>query len=470
MSEFIYTYANISISPYKFEKIMEFKLTQELNEHSRLYISGIISEENVDQYVENANDSEKIEVHLKNENNTCVLFKGIVTNIAVKAIDNVRSITIEALSSTFLMDIKRKSRSFQNKNSKYSEIFTSITNEYPNASVVDEASKAKSIEGLFVQYNETDWEFIKRLASHFNAPLVSKCTFEGAKYYVGVSDSLEKCNIDEFNYSIKKDLKGYKIKSENDIQGIKEQNLVSYEITSTKILELCSPVEFKNRTLYVFKAEIEMDSGILLNKYILRDKKGLSRRKIYNYSLTGASIFGEILAVSKDRVKVHLEIDKNQPKNKAMWFAYSTVYSSPDGSGWYCMPEIGDKVRLYFPDSKEKNAFAASSVNLTSSDSTKRSDPSVKSISTKYGKQILFKKGAIEIIGNGKMLMRLTDSGGIEINSNKKISLSASDDIEINGGSKILIQGDSGIELKQANATLSILDDVTISGAKVNIE
>ena len=30
-------------------------------------------------------------------------------------------------------------------------------------------------------------------------------------------------------------------------------------------------------------------------------------------------------------------------------FPYATVYSTPDGTGWYCMPEIGDAVRLYFP-------------------------------------------------------------------------------------------------------------------------
>ncbi|KAF6589054.1 phage tail protein, partial [Paenibacillus sp. EKM208P] len=77
---------------------------------------------------------------------------------------------------------------------------------------------------------------------------------------------------------------------------------------------------------------------------------------------------------------------------------YSTVYSSPDGSGWYVMPEAGDQIRLYFPDEREQNAFAASSVDLASSDPVKRSDPAVKSISTKYGKQVVFKPGAVEII------------------------------------------------------------------------
>ncbi|MBX4263002.1 phage tail protein, partial [Clostridium estertheticum] len=152
------------------------------------------------------------------------------------------------------------------------------------------------------------------------------------------------------------------------------------------------------------------------------------------------------------------------------WFSYSTVYSSPDGTGWYCMPEVGDVIRLYFPDNEEKNAYAISSANLKSSNSEKRSDPAVKSIGTKYGKQVVMKPGAVEIIGNGNLLMRLTDDGGIEINSDKKIVLDAKEDIEITGGGKISIQGGNGVDLTQGGAKINIQDNVTMSGGKVKIE
>ncbi|MEJ3719727.1 hypothetical protein WGM54_17120 [Paenibacillus polymyxa] len=35
-------------------------------------------------------------------------------------------------------------------------------------------------------------------------------------------------------------------------------------------------------------------------------------------------------------MKVKLHIDSGHDAG-AMWFAYSTVYSSPDGSGWYSL-------------------------------------------------------------------------------------------------------------------------------------
>ncbi|MCB2343386.1 phage tail protein, partial [Clostridium estertheticum] len=105
-----------------------------------------------------------------------------------------------------------------------------------------------------------------------------------------------------------------------------------------------------------------------------------------------------------------------------------------------------------------------------SSNSEKRSDPAVKSIGTKYGKQVVMKPGAVEIIGNGNLLMRLTDDGGIEINSDKKIVLDAKEDIEITGGGKISIQGGNGVDLTQGGAKINIQDNVTMSGGKVKIE
>ncbi|WP_431087462.1 hypothetical protein [Paenibacillus sp. 8b26] len=104
-----------------------------------------------------------------------------------------------------------------------------------------------------------------------------------------------------------------------------------------------------------------------------------------------------------------------------MWFPYSTVYSSPDGSGWYVTPEAGDQIRLYFPDEREQHAFAASSVDLASSDPVKRSDPAVKSISTKYGKQVVFKPGAVEIINSGQIAREKLNKELKELDSGKYI-------------------------------------------------
>lgn len=469
--EYIYTQGDILVGSYKFQKIETLKIIRELDEHAKLYISGIIDEENIDKYVEAADGDASISILLKDDKNEITnVFQGVITNIGVNANQNVRTLEIEALSRTFLMDIEKKSRSFQNKNSSYGEILKIINSGYNNVQMLDNITNGTKIDKLIVQYKETDWEFTKRIASYFNVAVIPECQLNDIKYCIGNSGCNKTYELDEYNYSIKKGLQEYKLKSENDISDLNDINLISYEVITRKIMYLYNLVNFKGRSLYIYKSEMELVDGVISNKYILRDEKGTKVRKTYNNKIVGISLNGKVLDTKNDVVKINLDIDGNQDEGTARWFPYSTVYSSPDGTGWYCMPEVGDSIRLYFPDNKEKNAYVISSANLQSSNSEKRSDPSVKSIGTKYGKEVVMKPGAVEIIGNGSLLMRMTDDGGIEVKSDKKIVLDAQQDIEITGGGKVSIQGSSGVTLTQGGANINIQDDVTMSGGKVKIE
>ncbi|WP_238900448.1 phage tail protein [Clostridium sp. YIM B02500] len=470
--EYTYTQGDILIEPYKFQKITKLKIISELNEHSKLLISGIISDENADKYVEEAEAQETINVSLKDDKgNTIILFNGLLTKIGIKAKNDVRDLEIEALSKTFLMDIRKVSGSYQDEKLTYREIFKQKNNRYNDVVMIDNVTSQTKIDEFIVQYKETDWEFLKRLASYFNVALVPECRMSGIKYSIGGSGEAIVHNIDEFNYSIEKGLKEYSDKSANEAYRLDDLDLISYEIETNKLMKLYNQVNFKGKKLLVYNCETELKSGVITNKYILRDENGMKVKRVYNDKMIGISLQGRVLDTKKDKVKISLEIDGSPKERKgARWFEFATIFSQPDGTGWYCMPEIEDVVRLYFQDSEEKNAYVVSSMHYDGIDDSKRSDPSVKSISTKYGKEIVMSPGSVEIIGNGNLLMRMTDDGGIEVNSNKKIILDAKDDIEINGGANIQIKGHKGIKLTQAGASMLIKDDITMSGGKVNVQ
>lgn len=473
MSEgYVYTQGNILIAPYEFQKITQLKILRELNEHARLYISGIINDGNLDKYVEETGTEEIIKVLVKDdENNEITLFEGIVTKVSIKASNDVRTLEIEALSKTFLMDIKKVSGSYQNKNLTYGDIFEQKNNAYGDAVLVDNITNGTKIDKFLVQYKETDWNFLKRLASYFNVALVPECKLSGIRYSIGGAGESKVYEINEFNYSVQKGLQEYNVKKSNENYELDDMNLISYEVVTNKIMGLYNKVNFKGRQLLVYKCEIEMVGGVLSNKYILRDENGMKVRRVFNDKMIGISLQGRVLDIQRDKVKVSLEIDGSPTERKgARWFEFATIFSQPDGTGWYCMPEVEDVVRLYFPDNEEKHAYVISSMHYDAVDSSKRSDPSVKSLSTKYGKEIVMSPGSVEIIGNGNLLMRMTDDGGIEVNSNKKIILDAKDDIEINGGAKVQIKGHRGIKLTQGNASMTIRDDITMSGGKVNVQ
>lgn len=469
---YVYTQGDILIEPYKFEKILNLKIIREINEHSKLYLSGIVSDEydTSDKCVEYANESSSIKISVKDDNGQIKdLFYGMISTISVKCVDNVKTLEIEALSNTCKLDIEKKCRSFQGNGITYRSIFDAIKSVYGSVTMIDYISAGRTIDTMIVQYYETDWEFLKRLASHFNAAVIPECRLDGIKYSIGKGEGSALYTLDQFDYSVTKGIKEYRIKS---AQGIADDdnNFVSYEFTTNLVLDLYNTVHFKDRYLSVYKCEMNIVNGILANTYTLRDEKAMKIRKYYNDKLSGASLDGKIVSCKNDVVKIALKIDaySNTEGSNTEWVPYSTVFSSPDGTGWYCMPEVGDAIRLYFPDSDEKNGYAISSVNLESSNAEKRSDPSVKSLGTKYGKEIVMSPGAINVISSNNS-MTLTDGGGISINSDSQIVMSAPS-IDISGGD-VTIEGTNQVKIsKKDGASITITNDIDMSGSKINTQ
>ena len=62
---------------------------------------------------------------------------------------------------------------------------------------------------------------------------------------------------------------------------------------------LYSHVTFKGRKLLVYKCEIEISAGTLVNKYKLRDEKGMKVRRVYNDKMVGISLQGKVLDIEK---------------------------------------------------------------------------------------------------------------------------------------------------------------------------
>lgn len=469
--DYVYANGDIIVEPYQFEKILKMKLTREINEHARFSIEGIISEELNDKYIEQTGNSSFMRISIRdNENNVTEIFTGTIDTISIATESNVKTLQVTAISNTYLMDIEKKSKSYQGSLA-YRSILERTNQPYGNVQMIDYTTAGKQTDRVVVQYNETDWEFIKRMASCCSSVIIGECTTNGIKYSVGKGSAGVTYCLENQDYTVRKGISRYKKKAAG-CAGIplKDTDFITYEFTSNRIFNLMDSIAFKGKENYllVYKCEIELVGGVLQNKYYLCDELGMTVEKQLNENIKGASLDGKVLAVSLDKVKVSLAIDGySKTAELSTWFPYSTVFSSPDGTGWYCMPEIGDAVRLYFPDGIESNAYVINSVDLKSSNSAKRVDPSVKSIGTKYGKEIILSPGAINVISSGSS-MTLSDSGGISINSGSSISMSGSS-VSISGGS-VSICGSNGVTLSQSGARISINNDITMSGVKINTQ
>lgn len=171
---------------------------------------------------------------------------------------------------------------------------------------------------------------------------------------------------------------------------------------------------------------------------------------------------GTVQAVKGDKVQVFFhEIDGSYDAGGTQWFPYSTSYSSSDGSGFYCMPEVGDQVRVFMPSNNEKDAFVASSVNLNPQSNTRD-----KSWKAPGGKEILLTDDGIYIIcEEEKIFINLTAGKGIEITSDKNIEITSDANITLKAGKKIEMKAENVISMEVGNSSIQMDSQQIVLGA-----
>lgn len=445
---------HIIINPFKFETLLSCKIIKCVNEHLEAEVAGYITEE-TDELVLRNGEFGNVRISVEDEDGQEeVVFNGIIECISIEAENALKKLVIQARSFTSLLDQKEMIRTFQNKNQTFKAIAQYI-NEQNNDSVFIYTQGSVKTNAMVVQYNETDWEFLKRIAARLNTVIVSDCKNSNPCLCLGIPRKSGKGEISTCTYRISKRLEQHQILKKNGVSGLSEQDAMEVIVQSRNVLELCDPVTFEGRTLLIYKIETELRGNEFEHTYSLRTENGFKTRAYSNEKIIGTSITGNVIDVKNDIVKVSIDSDNDRPDGVARWFSYATGYSSPEGSGWYCMPERGDKIRVYFPDEEEDNAYVISAVHLGAVDSM-RQDPDEKSIRTIYDKEVRFTPTKILITNHKGISITLDDESGISILSNHGIELSASERIEITSGEAVRIQAPNGIGIRQNKNALSI--------------
>ncbi|MEW8956321.1 contractile injection system protein, VgrG/Pvc8 family [Clostridium sp.] len=469
------SYKDIRVKGYNLQSIIDLKIKTSINEHGTLELTGILKSGEEDKDIYLTGENKTIEVFYYEKDKAMTLFHGVVNHIEVEMENKVYILKIRANSMTYLMDIKKESRSFQNSSTTSHEILKTIMRGYSNSSYIFNIPN-KPIKSLLIQYEETDWEFIKRIASKYNEGILQCSNNEGIQYVIGVSNEGKKINTDIIQYEVFKDLESYYYMKKNYLKNAREEEFITYKIYSYQVLKLGDITPFLGQDFYVYETTYEIKDSILQNTYNLRVKNGLRQKSIFNTNIIGSSINGKIIGVSGDKVKVHLEIDSSQSQGGAYSFKYSTMSASTDGSGWYCMPEIGDSVRVYFPTKNEGDSFAVSAVSSYDGTSgggeDRMSSPDNKYLRTAHDKQVKLTPGGIFIsCDSGQADMSLTNDGTLSIVSQNNVNVNAKESIKIDAQKSFFISAKKGVTLKcDKNGGLDFDEEGQIKemGTKVN--
>lgn len=449
------TYLNIKVEGVPYTKILSLHIQNAINGYGSAYIEGEIDSEKGKAYVQRLTSDTIVKITTTADGQPPILFMGVVAGSSVSQETDYTLLKLQLLATAHKLNYKKKNQSFQNAADTYTKV---ITKALDGMADLQMNVSDKAIGSLIMRYNETSWEFAQRMASTFGAPISANVNTEKPLLTVGMPKTGKTYNVSDAKL-------GFSSESQTSYGGT--------VVTSAQYVYLGDKICVGNKTETVQEYESSLDYGILTTKICLMSKDNENKiasgtndspvqRPITNVAASGKMFTGVVQAVQKDKVQVHLtSIDAEYDAGGTHWFPYSTAYSSSDGSGFYCMPAVGDTVRVFFPSDNEEDAFAASSVNVSPLD-----DPLHKKWRSPAGKEILFTpEGLLISCKDDKIFIDLTDEEGVKICSEKDITINAQNNLTLYAKKTLKMQAENKVLLSSGESYIDMSKDLIEMGA-----
>lgn len=463
----------IKMEPFQFIALRKLEIRNSVNEHASAEIAVCIRDEWKAPYLETLMEGTWVKIIGAGEEGDggaavhTVLFHGPVTDFSFSGDGYETVLQMSLASGTVLMDTEPHFRVFQNENTPCPAIHQKIAGCYKEGQAVCMEGKDARTGGVLVQYRETDWAFLKRLAGRNGSYLVPDVSDRGCRYTVGLPEGIRQ-TVPEDRISVRFDRTEHLKKTQGGMLQLQPEDLMELVFTEREIFRLGDSISHQGAVYYLWKSETVYDGEECVHTYHFRTKPAIAVTAIPHKEAAGCSFAATVSGVQKDRVQVTVAQDEWGAQDGKKWFPYATVYSSADGTGWYCMPETGDSVRLYVPE-KEEDSFVLSAVHKETDQA--RQNPDHKSFKTKYGKEILFTPQSILVTNNKGMMVMLDDSEGITINSDRDIVIEAQDSLTISSAQEsLLIAADDVLQVKQGGTSMTLSGDISFTGGEFRIQ
>ncbi|WP_256703623.1 contractile injection system protein, VgrG/Pvc8 family [Paenibacillus peoriae] len=449
--------------PFQPLHIEQLQITRTINDHAFLHISGMLSEEQGAACIGQDMEQEPIVIRQLNDQGQSLrrLFHGIVTRMSVHCVRDVYTFELKATSHSYQMDIKRKRRSYQDIHRTYDDLVTALVRKYQYGDAIDTVSNHAKLETFVLQYEETDWAFLKRLASRFGSVLVPEVTAASPKVFFGMPEGKQhKVERDVF-YRVRKTF--HELDAEKP--GERAGSYVTYMIESLQYYALGNLITLpigQGKELVVVRAVTTLTDGLLRTRYDLQAEQDIRYARYENDQATGISLTGTVLKVQQDFVQLQLDIDPKQDPAKACWFPVSTRYVAEEHSGWYDMPEVGEQVELYLPTHREQDAYVTDSLRQQRHTN---GQPNVKVWQHVQGSSVEMSEHELTLSTSGEFSITLHEGNGITIDSPGNVQIQGGH-VKLDAGEELSLEAGTALYLK-GGASSMVLDGETDTKAPV---
>jgi len=439
---------------FEFIDIQEFYSELLPNKHGRAIIGGTISGSNKEEYLSSGGKLTQI-IAKTYEGKSIVLFCGIITSCNIKSNGDVHYMTLGLMTQSILMDGKEHIRTFQNEGVNYRDIIDIIIEGYNNSAFIMNSGDDKKTQGFMCQYKETDWNYLKRLAFSANTVIYPDYSVEGVKFFIGLPSRQEKLLRSEY----------YELGVDSGEESLLDSGKEYYKIAVREHYDIGERLTFLDEKLAVVARVSRLEYREVINEYILMKESDVKTKAYQNEKLIGAALFAKVSQVENELVRVSIDDDENDSDDKA-FLNYATVYSSPEGGSWYCMPEVGDRVIVKFPDANEQNVYVQNAFHVGSAGG--RDNPEIKFFKNKEGKEIRLSPESVLITDNNGSSIEIKDDKGISIKSNGMISIAAKTEVLIESSNAgISLISPTSVQITQNGTQIEMNDGITHQGSKV---
>lgn len=368
------------ISPFQVVTLLDFHITQRPNAHVKMMLSAIVTEQAALIPSQMETRGMEVKLVLETDADDETLFCGCIDDVEMSFEKEFHHMSLTAVSASRILDEKQNSESFQNEKMSYKEMHEKVLSKYAQYNVLANIEDSRPIPAPCIQYIETDFEYFIRTCSHFHTVLYADASRNVPDLYFGLPKGYSHTIEDGLPWRMEKDLYRYCDEQAQEA-GIDESEFIRYTIEYLERYRIGDTITVNERTLRVLERETYNRNGMVWNRYVLGDENALYHRKRYCPHISGLSLSGTVIARQGQALKLHLNIDKEQPVETAYWFPYEP----PTGTIMYCMPVLGTEVSVTIPERNEQPTFAFGCIRHNGQVEPQTADPDTRYLHTEDG-------------------------------------------------------------------------------------
>ena len=420
------THENIKVIGVPFlTTLLDVEINILPNEHGKMIIKGYGNPTDTIPSIERKFFGQTVSLVQEGIDNP--IFSGVLTKCRVITTNEVNTLEITVLTGSYLLDTERKSRSFQDVSMTYEDVVRKVLSDSNGAGIFS-VGKGTPIGHPIIQYKETDWEFIKRLASHFNSPIIADSTVPKANIWFGINQDGKDAEFENegLHYAMGVS-ENYHIE-DGMSSGLTPIDFVFFNIKSMLNYNIGDNTVMNGANLKICEKHACFKRAMLEFTYTL-GKPGLtSKRKIFNEKAIGMSLMGTVTKTDAETVNVHLDIDGDNDNSD-----YPFNWTPTSGNLMYAMPRVGTQVSLLLPSEDERCAMATNSprdedATLACAD---MDDYNYRAFTTEHDKRMFLNPDSMGFIGTGNgespLTIRLDDLEKMLFHSHDEIMILAQD-------------------------------------------